>query len=223
MEIKRNLIVAFIGAKGSGKTREAASMYGLESRAMVYNVADDSQFKIRSQIVAYGGLDALGRVAGAVRRSAAFRISFSPTDLDFSENKIEAATFEKMCEIAYETGNLTLYLDEAHMLLNSNAASAPPYFRRIVFMGRHKQVSLAYIAHRISSIPRALSFNTNRFIFFQTAEPRDLDYIAEVCGTEVAEKVKTLRRLDLTGAAPVPGQYYDWDNDRREGKIVDAT
>lgn len=235
MPALKRRVVAMIGAAGSGKTYLAASMYGQEKRALIYNIANDAQFLAKSNQLVVGDEHSAKKSLPAIMRGRKsrsfwkrdsgeeqeFRVSFTPTDLDFDARTIYAPSFNEVCLQCWLTGRMTFYLDEAHLLLGSSTGSAPTEFRRLVFMGRHREISVVYMSHRTYNVPRPLTFNTNIFYFFQTGEPRDLNYIEEIAGYEVAEKVKNLRRLNLSTKPVVPGQVYEWNADLRVGKVID--
>lgn len=235
MPTLKRKVVAMIGAAGSGKTYLAASMYGKEKRALIYNIANDEQFLARSNQLVVGDERSARKSLPPIMRGKSqhafwkkkpieekeFRVSFTPTDLDFDARTIYAPSFNEVCRQCWLTGQITFYLDEAHLLVGSSSGSAPTEFRRLVFMGRHREISIVYMAHRTYNVPKPLTFNTNIFYFFQTGEPRDLSYIEELSGSEVAEKVIGLRRLNLTTKPIVPGQVYEWNADLRTGKVID--
>lgn len=219
MTVLRNKIIAIFGQKGSGKTFLAAGMYGKESRAVCYNLAEDKEFRVRSTLFCVGGDETANRLWRYMKKpEEKFRIDFIPTDLEFGR-KVSAESLETISQLCWDARDVTLYFDEAHMLLSSGWA--PAAFRTLYLRGRHHEVSIVMIQHRMAAIPKEFTYNVDTFIFFQTSEPTDLDSIADRCGEEVAEKVSELRRLDTSVTPVVPGQYYEWDANLRIGKVVD--
>ena len=227
MPILKNKIAGIFGARGSGKTFLASKMYGKENRALVYNTANDAQFVARSTDSIIGGELIASRTLPVIMRPRTklwrrppmpghWRISFTPNDLDADD---DIPSFEECCRQCWKTGNMTLYVDELHM--HTNASYAPPAFRTLIYMGRHRQVSVIYMAHRVYDIPKRLTANTEIFYFFQTSEPRDLDAIEERVNEATAIKVESLRRLNLRVSPPSPPQVYEWDNYERIGKVID--
>ena len=219
MPVLRNKISAIFGPRGSGKTYLAAGMYGKESRAVCYNLAEDAEFRSRATNFAVGGRDKARELWKLMRKPEnKFRIDFIPTDLDFGR-KVSAESLEEISLLCWDAHDVTLYFDEAHMLLSSGYA--PPAFRTLYLRGRHHQVSIVMIQHRMAAIPKEFTYNVEAFYFFQTSEPTDLDAIADRCGEEVAVQVSGLRRLDMSKNPVVPGQYYEWNATLRIGKKVD--
>jgi hypothetical protein len=219
MPALRNKITAIFGRKGSGKTFLAAGMYGKEDRAICYNLAEDIEFRSRATVFCVGGSSNADKLWRYMKKPLnQFRIDFIPTDLEFGR-KVSADSLETISQLCWDARDVTLYFDEAHMLLSSGWA--PAAFRTLYLRGRHHQVSIVMIQHRMAAIPKEFTYNVDTFIFFQTSEPTDLDAIADRCGIEVAEKVIALRPLDLRTKPPTPGQYYEWDANLRIGKTVE--
>jgi hypothetical protein len=226
--VLKNKIVGIFGSRGSGKTYLAAKMYGMESRALVYNTASDSQFTARSTFVLSGDARSIHQELPLIMRPKPhlfqrkppepnyWRISFLPVDLDADD---DIPSFQEACRQCWITGNMTLYVDELHM--HTTSAYAPSEFRKLVYMGRHRQVSVIYMAHRVYDIPKKLTANTEIFYFFQTSEPRDLDTIEERVNVEAAEQVEKLKRLNLRVEPIDPPQVYVWDAYENTGKVVD--
>ena len=74
------------------------------------------------------------------------------------------------------------------------------------------------MAQRFASIDKKITYQTQIFDFFQTDEPTDLKGIADRCGSEVAEQVQGLRRLDTTKNPIVKPEYYEYNAVTRVGK-----
>jgi hypothetical protein len=213
---KNRIVRGIFGSAGSGKTYLASKMYGLESRAVCYNFMHDPQFTVRSTIILEGNEKEAERIWKVIRAHGKepFRINFNPSD----NIKDDPESFREVSHQVYHGYDLTFYIDELHML--TNASWSPEEFKRIAFMGRHHEISVTYIAQRFASVDKKITYQTRIFDFFQTDEPRDLQAIAERCGQDVSDRVKDLRRLDLTKRPIVTGEYYEYDTITRIGKAV---
>ena len=212
---KHREVRGIFGTSGSGKTFLAAKMYGLESRAVVYNFMHDPQFAVKSTHIIKGDTASAKLLRGffRARSKEGFRIDFEPSDI--SEDEI--LSFDRVCFEVYRSGMpISLYIDELHML--TSAGWSPKELKDIAFTGRHREISVIYMAQRFASIDKKITYQTQIFDFFQTDEPTDLKGIADRCGSEVAEQVQGLRRLDTTKNPIVKPEYYEYNAVTRVGK-----
>jgi len=217
MQPKSREVRGIFGTSGSGKTFLAAKMYGLESRAVVYNFMHDPQFAVKSTHIIKGDAASAKLLRGffRARSKEGFRIDFEPSDI--SEDEI--LSFDRVCFEVYRSGMpISLYIDELHML--TSAGWSPKELKDIAFTGRHREISVIYMAQRFASIDKKITYQTQIFDFFQTDEPTDLKGIADRCGSEVAEQVQGLRRLDTTKNPIVKPEYYEYNAVTRVGKKV---
>lgn len=217
MQNKNREVRGIFGTSGSGKTFLAAKMYGSESRAIVYNFMQDPQFAVKSTYMIIGGKEKAAKLPKIfhVLQGENFRLDFEPTDI--SEDEI--LSFDRVCFEVYRCGMpISLYIDELHML--TNAGWSPKELKDIAFTGRHREISVIYMAQRFASIDKKITYQTQIFDFFQTDEPTDLKGIADRCGSEVAEQVQSLRRLDTTKSPIVKPECYEYNAVTRVGKKV---
>lgn len=221
MEHRTREVRCISGMGGSGKTFLAAKLYARESESLVYNYAHDQQFNTRSTYVPIiGGVEqarSIGRLIRIMRRrNENWRISFEPTDI--VDDRPES--FEEVCFQCYEAERMTLYVDEMHQLGNANFS--PRWMRTLILVGRHREVSVTYITHKIKLVDVRLRYNTRVFDFFWTDDELELKAIVEVAGDEVADKVTELRTLRIdekTRKITQTPQYYEWNRELRIGKL----
>ena len=109
------------------------------------------------------------------------------------EDDIEG-NFVVLAQWVYEQGEMLFAIEEIPLLCR--AGFLPPELGRLVRLGRHHDVSLLWTAQRAAEVSRTLTAMTDVFVLFSNTEPRDLDAIADRCGSEVANKVS---RLPLHG------------------------
>ena len=217
MQPKNREVRGIFGTSGSGKTYLAAKMFGKESRAICYNFMHDPQFSVRATHIVNGDEKAAAQLGEffkwAKKNNESFRIDFAPTDM--SEEEI--LSFDRVCFEVYRSKiEMSLYVDELHML--TNAGWSPKELKDITFTGRHREISIIYMAQRFASIDKKITYQTQIFDFFQTDEPTDLKGIADRCGADVAAEVQSLRRLDTTKKPIIVPECYEYNAVTRIGK-----
>jgi hypothetical protein len=123
--------------------------------------------------------------------------------------------FAEICTAVWESGNMTLAVEELPMLSEPNYV--PPAFNRLVRLGRHRSVNILYTGQRLSECPRRVTAATDIFALFHTSEPGDLDRIAERCGPETAEVVSHLGDHEFViydvatrGLVLIDSKWYDF-------------
>ncbi len=101
-------------------------------------------------------------------------------------------TFDALCDLAYREGRLLLVVEEVAMVSKPNWL--PASFDKIVRLGRHRGVSVAWTTQRLSEVARRLTSTTDAFLLFFHHEPRDVEAIQQRCGVTVADTVSRLGR-----------------------------
>lgn len=108
------------------------------------------------------------------------------------ESDDEDKEFSEICATVYDQGNMMFAIEEV-VMLGCSPNFAPKKFKRLMRLGRHRNVDMLYTTQRIGECPRALTAATDVFILFAHSEPRDLDAIAERCGAEIARVVGSFK------------------------------
>ncbi len=128
------------------------------------------------------------------------------------ETDDEEKDFSEICAEVYEQGNMMFVIEEV-VMLGCTPSYAPPKFKRLMRLGRHRNVDMLYTTQRLGECPRALTAATDVFILFAHSEPRDLDRIQERCGKPVADKVALFQ----------DHEFLVWDvNAKKEVLVVDC-
>ena len=209
MPIKQNSIIGIIGPKGSGKTVYAARLYGAEERAVVFNVAYDTEYSLRSKFIIEEDVHSLERIMEREEK-AGYRIAFETEYLSpGAQGQVRYVMLPGFLKRVYAQGDLSLYLDEAHQICSP--WSAPFELLRVIRMGRHKEINIVWVSQRFAAVHRELTANTDQYVFFRMGEPRDLDQIEARCGLEVTEKVSKLRRIAVENGRVIPGEILKWN------------
>jgi hypothetical protein len=87
-------------------------------------------------------------------------------------------------------GNLVFAIEECPYF--STANSQPRGLDLLSRMGRHSKIDLVWTAQRMAEVSRRHTSATDVFVLFRFDEPRDLDALADRCGSDVALKVSQL-------------------------------
>jgi hypothetical protein len=190
-----NPIIGIVGRRGSGKSMMARRVLECCDRLILWDpMGEHSWCPNHLDNIA----DFEGFMAWADSREN-FASRYVPDDLE--------EEFAPLAETVYEYGDLVLGIEEAPMLCSP---SALPYeFDRVVRLGRHQGVSLVWTAQRLVETARRLTAATDYFILFSHTEPRDLDGIAERCGSEVVRQVADLPRHGFLVYDVIEGRESD--------------
>jgi len=68
-----------------------------------------------------------------------------------------------------------------------------PNLYRIIHYGRHLNVGIISASRRPGNVSRNLTSQADEIICFRIEEPRDLKYISDYCGEDIAKKLPILR------------------------------
>jgi energy-coupling factor transporter ATP-binding protein EcfA2 len=109
-----------------------------------------------------------------------------------------------LLEFAQETSNCTLVLDDAdNFQLKDNV-----YLQTIYINSRRTNLGGFLSVRRLSSIPIAIYNGSKYCIFARQNSDRNIWYIAEMCGMDIAKKLKTLKQYDFLVYKPSTGEYW---------------
>jgi hypothetical protein len=181
---KRNVILVVFGRKGSGKSFYVKSKLAGLDRWIVWDPRSEYD------------QDESGRPSLGARtfRSVGDFLEAVAADGEIGRVVLQCPRWEfgALCEFAMEAGDLTLVVDEIDQHCGSSHAveGLVEMFRR----SRHARVNFIGIAARPAIVPKDLTYASDASVFFQTSEPRDLSYIAEKFGEQVAVQVRALNR-----------------------------
>lgn len=199
---QQNTIVCIAGRKGAGKSTKAREILQQCPRLFVFDTMGEHHWLPDR-------FESLHESQVYLMQShtyESFQGGFIPEEDD------EEDEFTTICDVVYDQGNMMFAIEEVAML-GCSPNFAPKKFKRIMRLGRHRQVDLLYTTQRFGECPRALTAATDYFILFSHFEPRDLDHISERCGPEVARKVSSF-----------PGhEFLVWDvKQRKEVTTLDT-
>lgn len=202
----QNTITGVIAPKGSGKTYTVTQMIQGMERVAVFDMVREFQYLCCEPVTGKP------RQFCEMLRQQQFRIAYRPTVFERDGDEIHCPELEPIVTACYLRGDMTLVIDESHLLLT--ARRCPTMLLISNWVGRHRRFSLVYVAQTFSTVSVPLRRNTDEFYFWRLIEPSDLNGVRERCGDEVANAVSTLRATeDLRdkGGTITPGQMLHWN------------
>jgi len=176
---QQNKIIGLGGRKGTGKSTKARELLQNCSRLFCF----DTMGEHRWIPDCFQDLDKAVIYLLETHCYETFMGSIVP------ESDDEDADFSEICSVVYDQGNMMFAIEEV-VMLGCSPNHAPKKFKRLMRLGRHRNVDMLYTTQRLGECPRALTAATDIFILFSHTEPRDLDAIAERCGGDIARKVQ---------------------------------
>lgn len=201
----QNRIVGVVGPKGSGKTYTVSQMIQREPRSAVFNIMRESAYLCGEPIVGKP------RQFAEMLRSNEFRINYIPTAFEREGDEISFPELDPFVTLCYLRGNMLMVIDESHLLLT--ARRCPTMLLISNWVGRHRRLSIVYVAQTFATVSVPLRRNTDEFFFWRMIEASDIDGVKDRCGYEVAEMVANLRATEdkrHEGGIIVPGQMLHW-------------
>ena len=105
-------------------------------------------------------------------------------------------------DLAHTLTNCFLVVEECSTVFDKGQRNLPEWMRRLVFQGRHRSVSLLFIAQRAVSIPIDIRSQANRIVTFQQHEDDDLGWLIGFFGKDKTAQMPFLPKL----------QCYDYLN-----------
>lgn len=180
----RNEIVVVLGKKGTGKTTWTKNFLKDRNRFIIFDYNRE-----------YGNLGYV--VSSSVKLidviklnyDKNFRIVYQPDDTETLDQHVE-----HISSIAYATTNLTFVLEEADLV--SDASTMPDGLAKLVNYGRHRAIDLVVLSRRAHRMPRDITANADIIITYVQREPRDIKYISDYMGSDVAAEVQKLQKTE---------------------------
>ena len=188
-------ITIVIGKRGSGKSVLVKHLIRETQRLVIYDIMTEYKHG-----VCFGqeDLDELLTFWHKVYRGE-FRILYRP--LKVKEE------IEWLARGVYVLGDITFVVEEIDAVCT--AWVMPEWLSYCVQRGRHKNIELIGVTPAPFGINRDLTRQAKRIIVFNTNEPKDLDYLAALLGSDVKRLVPALGAYE----------FMEW-NDGREGLFV---
>jgi hypothetical protein len=113
-------------------------------------------------------------------------------------------------------GPMTIIVDEAHYTMSKR--TMPLQMWNIITNGRRYGLDVVWITQRFVGVNGWVRANADEYWFFRLVHPADLQTVNEVCGQDVMEQVRNLRRLDAISTPVIPGQLLKWNS--LDGSVI---
>lgn len=96
---------------------------------------------------------------------------------------------------AFAAGNCTMVMEECGVVFQRGTLMEQ-WLSRLIFMGRHRSVSLVYVAQRAASIPIDVRSQASRIVSFRQSEPEDVDALCKRIGKQYRDVIPQLPDLE---------------------------
>lgn len=172
------MITCVFGRKGAGKTTWIRRATENDARLVIHDPV--GQFQDVCHVV-HARLALVQALDTATREAEPFRLAaWLPEDGD--------ADF--VIRACLAIGHCTLVLDECDW--EASAVSVPRSLKRLVSYCRHWRIDILAGARRPADVPRTLTAQADRIVYFQLDEPADFDYVRRRGGDELLSLVQGL-------------------------------
>lgn len=217
----QNVIIGVIAPKGSGKTTRVSEYIQTQPRVAIYDPMAASDFQYHAVCEETIKAD-LARFMVAIQEEE-FSILYEPQmpvqDGD-SWKYPDFAQFIGLCYLrAQKFGPMCLIVDEAHYTMA--ARTMPLEMWNIATNSRRWGLDIIWITQRFSGVNTWMRSNADEYWFFRLASPGDLNIVRDICGADVADDVRELRRLDTTCSPIVAGQMLKWSSLDGSIKVIE--
>lgn len=130
---------------------------------------------------------------------------------------------ELMGSLAFLSGNVCLTVEECAIAFPYGNHSVSEWLREVVFMGRHRRVSLILTAQRAISIPIIVRSQATRIVSFAQQEGADMKWLQDYFGSK-ANFIPDLPKLTcLDSHDGIVSQYrIDFSGEQKNAEILDS-
>lgn len=114
---------------------------------------------------------------------------------------------ETLGSIAYVAQHTCLVLEECAFVFNPRQ-DFPEWARECIYLGRERGISVVAVAQRPRSVHIALRSQATRVICFNQHEVTDVDWIADMFGSDALDQIPTLEKLECLDISPEGTKRY---------------
>lgn len=177
-------ITLIFGKRGSGKSYLAKTLIAKHNRLVIFDTLSEYV-----QGVVFDDPEKFKSFWREHYRQN-FRLIYRPLNPD--------QEIDPIAELVFALGNVTFVVEEIDCYCTSFQISES--FAHIIQRGRHKNIELIGVTQRPYGIHRLLTSQAKEIYVFATNEPRDRDYLKNLLGIEVEDKLNQLQQY----------QYIRW-------------
>jgi hypothetical protein len=195
----RDLVVAFFGARGQGKSTQAKQYLALHRPARLLIWDTMNEYGAHAERV-----ESLSQILARARAGRMFGLRYVPPA---GSDAQLAARFDAFCAIAYELGELLLLVEELQRV--TKPSWAPPAWSDCTLRGRHRGLSIFGLSQRPASVDKNFFTNCSTVSSCRLNFSADVACIAGVLGVE-RDRIVALPRYryiarDMTTGAVTEG------------------
>lgn len=217
----QNKIIGVVAPKGSGKTTTVAGLVAITPRVAIYDpmAATDTQYRRVASHIVVNDLSAAHKVMAENNFQLLYEPALPRQDgaewvyPDFIE------FLRRVWRRVQLVGPMMLVIDEAHYTMS--ARTMPLEMWNIITNGRRYGLDIVWVTQRFVGVNGWVRANADEYWFARLVHPADLQTVASVCGSDVAEQVRALRRLDANRSPVVPGEILVWNSLDGSAKVID--
>lgn len=184
--------VTVLGTRGTGKSTLARQITKLWPRAIIIDPVDDWT---EGEVIF--SFEKFARRLIELKKSEAkeFRLifRFNP-DLENKET-----VFNQILRLAFHFQNLQVVIDEIQLFATPH--KIPNYLKNLLFIGRHKGISLVCITQRPGQLNKSVLAQSRHVFVGQLHEKNDLRVISDFLNIEV-EKIINLEKFSFFHFSP---------------------
>lgn len=218
----QNRIIGVVAPKGSGKTTVVTSdIVRAAPRVVIYDpmAATDLQYRMAATEIVVQDLTELRKFMA----QDDFQILFEPKPPTQDGEDWYYSDFRPFIQICWRRaqliGPMMVIIDEAHYTMSKK--TMPLEMWNLITNGRRYGLDVVWITQRFVGVNGWVRANADEYWFFRLVHPADLSTVGEICGPEVLEQVRNLRRLDSVSSPVVPGQLLKWNSLNGSVEIID--
>lgn len=173
--LNNNEMIAVLGQRGTGKTT-----WMFRNLPSTPFVIVDPVYDVKFKSIPLKRIETIEEGFNLFKNGSPQRIYISPN----------LQTFDFFCKMILAKGNMTLIVDEVDHY--ANQWYIPDGLKKIVNVGRHRNVNLWTIARRPKNTHPIIRAQANRFIIFQMGL-EDAKTLESYIGKEASDKTVTLK------------------------------
>lgn len=185
MDIKATDCITVVGQRGCGKSHLAREINNLFPRSLIIDPAYDW---IEGEKV--NSFDQLTTklINKKNNNDKKFKLIFQFNPDQGNKD----AYFNHILRLCYHFGNLQVVIDEVQLFTNPHYL--PEYFKNLLFIGRHKGVSIMAITQRPAQLNKSILSQSSHVFVGQLHEKNDLRSVADFLNEDTDKLIQMPKR-----------------------------